>query len=411
METQDDRAFKAENALDFYIYNYMLKKNYHNSADAFFKEGKVMPPSLPAAEESEDGFLLEWWTVFAEIYFSRIRTKFYNLEMLHNTTRHQSGHRSTPQDRLTVEHLPSDQDLERRNIYLGQHYSNGYLLGDYPRRLYARVHEGLFKYTQQSSDCVVPALLEDAFGATLPALSDQEVMDFLHPSFHQFSGRRTCEMDNYGSTLVNLGCSNDSNFNFPKINPSSTKRNDDHFPPEKSQIGSPQTPQFLVPTSQQHLPGPAGEIQAPYGRSSWVKVTSEVSSNCFQTSKSPNAQVSAIVDNKDVSQFSEPSTQVSLPSTKGNRTEEIFMKMRQLARMHGLTKNPRPKAKQRNSLRRMRHDVQDAIINRYPALDGKSSSIRSDTDLAKSSQETETKIEDPDITFADHEVRKTSGEA
>ncbi|KAF9612089.1 hypothetical protein IFM89_038008 [Coptis chinensis] len=68
-----DSSLEPERMLDVYIYDYLLKRNLHNLAKAFMKEGKVVAD--PVAIDAPGGFLFEWWSVFWDIFISRTNEK------------------------------------------------------------------------------------------------------------------------------------------------------------------------------------------------------------------------------------------------------------------------------------------------------------------------------------------------
>ncbi|KVH94227.1 hypothetical protein Ccrd_003700 [Cynara cardunculus var. scolymus] len=59
--------------LDVYIHDYLLKRKMHASAKAFMTEGKVATD--PVAIDAPGGFLLEWWSVFWDIFIARTNEK------------------------------------------------------------------------------------------------------------------------------------------------------------------------------------------------------------------------------------------------------------------------------------------------------------------------------------------------
>lgn len=65
--------WEADKMLDVYIYDYLVKKNLHNTAKSFMTEGKVAPD--PVAIDAPGGFLFEWWSVFWDIFISRTNDK------------------------------------------------------------------------------------------------------------------------------------------------------------------------------------------------------------------------------------------------------------------------------------------------------------------------------------------------
>ncbi|KAL9415839.1 hypothetical protein AB3S75_039104 [Citrus x aurantiifolia] len=57
---------------DRYLYDYMRKKNMHQTADIFRREANVvLHPSFPPGIDVPDGFLHEWWLVFYDMYRSQ----------------------------------------------------------------------------------------------------------------------------------------------------------------------------------------------------------------------------------------------------------------------------------------------------------------------------------------------------
>ncbi|KAL4201332.1 hypothetical protein AMTRI_Chr02g258170 [Amborella trichopoda] len=68
-----ENSWDAEKMLDVYIYDYFMKRNFHASAKAFSAERKV--PTDPVAIDAPGGFLLEWWSVFWDIFIARTSKK------------------------------------------------------------------------------------------------------------------------------------------------------------------------------------------------------------------------------------------------------------------------------------------------------------------------------------------------
>ncbi|XP_028759832.1 transcriptional corepressor LEUNIG_HOMOLOG isoform X4 [Neltuma alba] len=65
--------WEADKMLDVYIYDYLVKKKLHNTANSFMTEGKVAPD--PVAIDAPGGFLFEWWSVFWDIFIARTNEK------------------------------------------------------------------------------------------------------------------------------------------------------------------------------------------------------------------------------------------------------------------------------------------------------------------------------------------------
>ncbi|KAG8053226.1 hypothetical protein GUJ93_ZPchr0001g31078 [Zizania palustris] len=66
-------AWEAEKMLDVYIHDYLVKRNLPNTAKSFQSEGNVS--SDPVAIDAPGGFLLEWWSVFWDIFIARTNEK------------------------------------------------------------------------------------------------------------------------------------------------------------------------------------------------------------------------------------------------------------------------------------------------------------------------------------------------
>ncbi|XP_022144857.1 transcriptional corepressor LEUNIG-like isoform X2 [Momordica charantia] len=65
-----EAMWEVDKMLDVYIYDYLLKRKLHASARSFLDEGKVFMDSV--AIDAPGGFLLEWWSVFWDIFITRI---------------------------------------------------------------------------------------------------------------------------------------------------------------------------------------------------------------------------------------------------------------------------------------------------------------------------------------------------
>ncbi|BAD67818.1 putative transcriptional corepressor LEUNIG [Oryza sativa Japonica Group] len=72
-QQQQQSAWEAEKMLDVYIHDYLLKRNLQSTAKAFQAEGSVS--SDPVAIDAPGGFLLEWWSVFWDIFIARTNEK------------------------------------------------------------------------------------------------------------------------------------------------------------------------------------------------------------------------------------------------------------------------------------------------------------------------------------------------
>ncbi|KAL0353069.1 UNVERIFIED_CONTAM: Transcriptional corepressor LEUNIG [Sesamum angustifolium] len=57
--------------LDLYIYDYLIRKNLHLTAETFSREAGVHPKSV--AIDPPEGFLQEWWSLFWDLYSDKLR--------------------------------------------------------------------------------------------------------------------------------------------------------------------------------------------------------------------------------------------------------------------------------------------------------------------------------------------------
>ncbi|KAL6848025.1 hypothetical protein ACP4OV_022153 [Aristida adscensionis] len=68
-----NNAWEADKMLDSYIYDYLLKRNMQDTAKAF--QAEVNVSSEPVVIDAPGGFLLEWWSVFWDIFIARTSEK------------------------------------------------------------------------------------------------------------------------------------------------------------------------------------------------------------------------------------------------------------------------------------------------------------------------------------------------
>ncbi|XP_051119146.1 transcriptional corepressor LEUNIG-like isoform X2 [Andrographis paniculata] len=68
-----ETTWEADKMLDVYIHDYFIKRDLKASAQTFKAEGKVS--SDPVAIDAPGGFLLEWWSVFWDIFIARTSEK------------------------------------------------------------------------------------------------------------------------------------------------------------------------------------------------------------------------------------------------------------------------------------------------------------------------------------------------
>ncbi|KAL5711763.1 hypothetical protein ACHQM5_014006 [Ranunculus cassubicifolius] len=115
--------WEADKMLDVYIYDYLLKRNLHNSAKAFMTEGKVAAD--PVAIDAPGGFLFEWWSVFWDIFIARTNEKHSEVAAAYIETqqiksREQHQHQQLQMQQLQL--MQQRQALQRRD---GNHSSLG----------------------------------------------------------------------------------------------------------------------------------------------------------------------------------------------------------------------------------------------------------------------------------------------
>ncbi|KAK2447287.1 transcriptional corepressor LEUNIG [Trifolium repens] len=74
--------WKNEAMFHRYVHEYMIKRGMHDSAEIFMNEANV-PETLPIDmqivnsmfDDSSEGVLHEWWSVFYEIFLSKLRSR------------------------------------------------------------------------------------------------------------------------------------------------------------------------------------------------------------------------------------------------------------------------------------------------------------------------------------------------
>ncbi|XP_028189089.1 transcriptional corepressor LEUNIG-like isoform X6 [Glycine soja] len=71
MATPPIDRWDADKILRLYLHDYMIKRGMHNAAEIFKKEAQVPDHPVYSVVDSPDGFLLEWWSIFYEVFNSR----------------------------------------------------------------------------------------------------------------------------------------------------------------------------------------------------------------------------------------------------------------------------------------------------------------------------------------------------
>ncbi|CAM8983918.1 unnamed protein product [Rhodiola kirilowii] len=110
--------WEADKMLDVYIYDYLMKRKFHNSAKAFQQEGEVSTD--PVAIDAPGGFLFEWWSVFWDIFIARSNEKHSEAAASYIETqmikaREQQQHQQKPQQQQQPHQLQMQQLLMQRH--------------------------------------------------------------------------------------------------------------------------------------------------------------------------------------------------------------------------------------------------------------------------------------------------------
>ncbi|PWA68707.1 transcriptional corepressor [Artemisia annua] len=103
--------WEADKMLDVYIHDYLLKRKMHTSAKAFMTEGKVATD--PVAIDAPGGFLLEWWSVFWDIFIARTNEKHSEPAATYIQTQQMKAKEHQQQMQMQQLHL-----MQQRNAHL-----------------------------------------------------------------------------------------------------------------------------------------------------------------------------------------------------------------------------------------------------------------------------------------------------
>ncbi|KAG1347364.1 hypothetical protein COCNU_06G011930 [Cocos nucifera] len=57
--------------LRHYIHDYLLKRNFHATAQAFKNEVNIPDEPMEILDDSHSNFLLDWWSIFSDLYFQK----------------------------------------------------------------------------------------------------------------------------------------------------------------------------------------------------------------------------------------------------------------------------------------------------------------------------------------------------
>uniref|UniRef100_A0A803LQ00 Uncharacterized protein n=1 Tax=Chenopodium quinoa TaxID=63459 RepID=A0A803LQ00_CHEQI len=86
-----NNGWDAEEIFHKYLYDYMVKKNMHKTAEVFAKEANADICSVVSAIDSPQGFLAEWWSIFHDVYFYMYPHHAQTTETVSNKGKQVSG--------------------------------------------------------------------------------------------------------------------------------------------------------------------------------------------------------------------------------------------------------------------------------------------------------------------------------
>ncbi|KAK1392116.1 hypothetical protein POM88_011172 [Heracleum sosnowskyi] len=107
--------WKADKMLDVYIYDYLVKRDFKASAQAFQDEAKVS--SDPVTVDAPGGFLFEWWSGFWDSFFARTNEKHSEVVESYIETRLIKTREQQPQQSQHPQH----QQLHLQQMLLQRH--------------------------------------------------------------------------------------------------------------------------------------------------------------------------------------------------------------------------------------------------------------------------------------------------
>ncbi|KAK4781248.1 hypothetical protein SAY87_017354 [Trapa incisa] len=105
--------WEADKMLDVYLHDYFVKRNLRATARAFQAESRV--PIDTVAIDSPDGFLMEWWSVFWDIFAAR------DSEKISDGTASQAGQHSVTPQQLGKRHqqIPKQRHAQQQQLSKG----------------------------------------------------------------------------------------------------------------------------------------------------------------------------------------------------------------------------------------------------------------------------------------------------
>uniref|UniRef100_A0A0E0BXZ7 LisH domain-containing protein n=2 Tax=Oryza meridionalis TaxID=40149 RepID=A0A0E0BXZ7_9ORYZ len=113
---QQQSAWEAEKMLDVYIHDYLLKRNLQSTAKAFQAEGSV-------SSDPVGGFLLEWWSVFWDIFIARTNEKHSDVAASYIETQSIKAREQQPSQLQQQEahSQQSSQQIQMQQLLLQRH--------------------------------------------------------------------------------------------------------------------------------------------------------------------------------------------------------------------------------------------------------------------------------------------------
>ncbi|KAL7084391.1 hypothetical protein ACP275_14G220700 [Erythranthe tilingii] len=106
---------ELDKLLNQYIHNYFLKRKLYNSAKAFMTEAKIDPGY--EAIDSPEGFLLEWWTVYWDIYHTKTNENYSEPAAAYIKTQLYKKREQQQQQQLQMQQL---QQMQQQQLQMQQ---------------------------------------------------------------------------------------------------------------------------------------------------------------------------------------------------------------------------------------------------------------------------------------------------
>ncbi|KAL7084421.1 hypothetical protein ACP275_14G222400 [Erythranthe tilingii] len=161
--------WEADKMLDVYIHDYFLKRNLTDSAKAFVTEGKVSTD--PVAIDAPGGFLLEWWSVFWDIFISRENAKHSEPAAAYIETQLYKTREQQQQQQLQMQQL---QHMQQRGGQLQRRDPNHPPLGPMNSEGMLRMYEESMKHPLSMDSEIPQGFMEANRMALLKSASSQQ---------------------------------------------------------------------------------------------------------------------------------------------------------------------------------------------------------------------------------------------